>query len=126
MSRPCAVKFTVRRGFCRSTCVIWLRALRSPLPKSFAFSAPASPVLARLVPLSLAGATMIELEVHPEIHVQAQRQHPQYSTCRDCHRTFRAKSEDQLSLELCDACFRALRFPEDAIPTVRVKVLPRR
>lgn len=69
---------------------------------------------------------MIELEVHPEIHVQEQMQLPAYSTCHECHRSFRAKLEDQVTLELCDSCFRALRFPEEAIPTVHVKVLLRR
>jgi hypothetical protein len=69
---------------------------------------------------------MIEFAVHPEIHVQEQLQQPQYSTCRECHRSFQAKSEDQLSLELCDSCFHALRFPEGTLPCARVKVLPRR
>jgi uncharacterized UBP type Zn finger protein len=82
--------------------------------------------LARLVPLVSAGENMIELEVHPEIHVPEQVQQPAYSTCRECHRSFHAKLEDQLSLELCDSCFRALCFPEEAIPSVHVKVLPGR
>jgi len=68
---------------------------------------------------------MVEFEIHPEIHVEEQLQRPTYSTCRDCHRSFRAKSEDQLSLELCDTCFHALRHPEASIPAVHVKVLPR-
>ena len=52
---------------------------------------------------------MNTLEVHPEIHVKEQRQHPAYSTGCECHHTFHAKSEDQLCLELCDSCFEALR-----------------
>lgn len=82
--------------------------------------------MAPLVPFLPAGENMIELEVHPEIHVHEQVQQPAYSTCRECHRSFHAKSQDQLSLELCDSCFHALRFPEEAIPTVHVKVIPRR
>lgn len=69
---------------------------------------------------------MIELEVHPEIHVQEQPQRPAYSTCRKCHRSFRPKCEDQLSLELCNTCFDALRYPGEAIPCVHVKVRPRK
>jgi hypothetical protein len=75
--------------------------------------------------LLLLGVTMIELEVHPEIHGQAQVRQPTYSTCRECHRSFHAKPEDQLSLELSDSCLHALRFPEEAIPTAHIKVLPR-
>lgn len=68
---------------------------------------------------------MIELEVHPEIHVQEQKQYPAYCTCRQCHRSFRPKSEDQLSIALCTTCFHALQHPEEAIPSVHIKVLPR-
>jgi hypothetical protein len=68
---------------------------------------------------------MVEFEIHPEIHVEEQLQRPDYFTCRGCHRSFRAKSEDQLSLELCDTCFHTLRQPGESIPTVHVKVLPR-
>jgi hypothetical protein len=69
---------------------------------------------------------MIELEFPTSVHVEEQFQSPEYSTCRECHRSFHASSEDQLSLELCDRCFDALRNPVEAIPTVHVKVLPHR
>jgi hypothetical protein len=68
---------------------------------------------------------MIEFEVHPEIHLLEPVERPDYSACHACHRSFRPKSEDQLSVELCDSCFHDLRFPEDSIPTVHVKVRPR-
>ena len=64
---------------------------------------------------------MIELEVHPEIEVREQRQRPGYSTCYECHRTFRAKSEDQLCLELCDACFDMVRHLREPIISIHVK-----
>ena len=67
---------------------------------------------------------MIELEVHPEIHAREQRQRPDYSTCYECHRTFHAKSEDQLCLELCDSCFDALRHLSEPIISVHVKAHP--
>jgi uncharacterized UBP type Zn finger protein len=69
---------------------------------------------------------MIDLAIHSEIHVEEQFQRPAYSTCHACRRSFRAKSEDQLSLELCDACFHATCYPEERIPSVHVKVLPHR
>jgi len=69
---------------------------------------------------------MIELEVHPEIHTREQHQRPDYSTCYECHRTFHARSEDQLCLALCDACFDALRHVSEPVITVHVKVRPRK
>jgi len=36
---------------------------------------------------------MITFEVHPEIHVRELRDHPSFSTCSECHRSFHAKSE---------------------------------
>lgn len=69
---------------------------------------------------------MITLEARPEIHISEAQQHPTHATCHECHRTFRPKSEDQLSLELCDSCFEALRQPGERLHSVRVKVLPRR
>jgi hypothetical protein len=67
---------------------------------------------------------MITLEVHPEIHVQEQHHRPEYSTCYECHRSFRARSEDQLCLELCDTCFDALRHLREPIVSIRVKACP--
>ena len=69
---------------------------------------------------------MIEIEVHPEIHASPQLRHPTYSTCRTCHRSFRAKCEDQLSLELCDRCFDALCHSSKQIRNVQVKARPHR
>ena len=69
---------------------------------------------------------MNTLEVHPEIHVRQQVQSPAYSTCRECRRTFHAKSEDQLSLDLCDSCFEALRSLREPVISVHVKPRPQR
>jgi len=69
---------------------------------------------------------MITLEVHPGIHATEQTQCPACATCHECHRSFHPKSEDQLSLELCDRCFDALRQPGEPPLSVHVKVLPRR
>ena len=67
---------------------------------------------------------MIEFEVHPVIHARTQRQCPDYSTCYECHRSFHAKSEDQLCLELCDNCFDMLRHLREPVISVHVKVRP--
>ena len=68
---------------------------------------------------------MITLEVYPEIHVEQQRERPEFSTCYECHRTFRAKTEDQLCLELCNSCFENLRSLREPIISVHVKPRPR-
>ena len=67
---------------------------------------------------------MNTLEVHPEIHVSQPPQRPAYSTCYECHHTFHAKSEDQLSLELCDSCFEALRSLREPLISIHVKARP--
>jgi len=67
---------------------------------------------------------MITLEVHPEIHAREQRQRPEFSTCYECHRTFRAKSEDQLCLELCDSCLEDLRSLREPVISVHVRARP--
>jgi len=67
---------------------------------------------------------MIALEVHPEIHVRELRERPAFSTCYECHRSFRAKSEAQLCLELCDFCFDAMRRLREPIISVHVKPRP--
>ena len=54
---------------------------------------------------------MITFEVHPEIHVRELRDHPSFSTCSECHRRFHAKSEDQLSVSLCQRCFALGKIP---------------
>ena len=68
---------------------------------------------------------MIELEVHPQIRVSEQQQHPDYSTCYECHRSFHAKSEDQLSLNLCNTCFDAARHISEPVVSIHIKVRPR-
>jgi len=67
---------------------------------------------------------MIALEVHPEIHAREQRQRPEFTTCYECHRTFRAKSEDQLCLELCDSCLEDLRSLREPVISVHVRARP--
>ena len=69
---------------------------------------------------------MVTLEVHPEIQVREQHQRPTYSTCQECHHTFRAKTEDQLSLGLCDSCFENLRSQREPVISVHVRPRPRR
>jgi len=68
---------------------------------------------------------MVTLEIQPEIHVLELRQRPAYSTCYECHHTFHAKSEDQLSLELCDSCFETLRTLREPVLSVHVRPRPR-
>ena len=67
---------------------------------------------------------MITLEGHPEIQAREQRQRPEFSTCYECHRTFHAKSEDQLCLELCDSCLEDLRSLREPVISVHVKARP--
>ena len=67
---------------------------------------------------------MNTLEVQPEIHVGEQRQRPAYCTCYECHRTFHPKNEDQLSLELCDSCFEALRSLREPVISIHIKPRP--
>jgi hypothetical protein len=69
---------------------------------------------------------MITLEVHPEVHVREQFQRPEFSTCFECHRSFRAKSDEQLALGLCAHCFDAALHISEPIFSVHVKVLPRK
>ena len=69
---------------------------------------------------------MITLDAHPEIRATEQQEHPTHATCQRCQRSFRPKSADQLSLELCQSCVDALRNPGKHLHFVRVKVRPRR
>lgn len=69
---------------------------------------------------------MAILEVHPEVHAREQYQNPDFSTCYECHRSFRARSEGQLSLDLCDTCFDAVRHLREPVISVHVKARPRR
>jgi hypothetical protein len=69
---------------------------------------------------------MITSEVHTEVHVRKQFQGPAYSTCFECHRSFHAKSEDQLSLQLCDSCFDVARHVGEPVVNIHVKVRPHR
>lgn len=65
---------------------------------------------------------MITLESRPAVHAEPQR--PDYSTCYECHRSFRAKSEDQDSVGLCDTCFDAVRHTQEPVISIHVKVRP--
>ena len=67
---------------------------------------------------------MIALEVHPKTHVRELRERPAFSTCHECHRSFDAKSEDQLCLELCDSCFDALRQIHEPVICAHLKPRP--
>ncbi|MGB7435542.1 MAG: hypothetical protein WBR26_03040 [Candidatus Acidiferrum sp.] len=67
---------------------------------------------------------MLTFAVHPEVHVHEQVQRPEYSTCFECHRSFHAKSEDQLSVSLCDHCFDAARHVTEPVVSVHVRVRP--
>jgi len=68
---------------------------------------------------------MANLEVHREVHAREQQQRPDFSTCYECHRSFRARSEDQLSLALCDTCFDAVRYLREPVISIHVKARPR-
>lgn len=68
---------------------------------------------------------MTTLEVHPEINARELPQHPTFSTCHECHRSFHAKCESQLSLELCDHCFDLFHHLREPILSVHVRVRPR-
>jgi hypothetical protein len=57
---------------------------------------------------------MITFEVHPEIHVRELRERSSFSNCSECPRSFHAKTEDQLSLALCDHCLDNLQNPTRA------------
>lgn len=65
---------------------------------------------------------MITLEVHREISAGEILQRPEL-TCYEGHRSFHAKSEDQLCLERCDQCFDNLDLRESII-SVHVKARP--
>lgn len=67
---------------------------------------------------------MSAIAVHPEVHVKEIAERPAYSTCRECHRTFHAKSEDQLCLDLCDGCLEDLRSLREPVISVHVKPRP--
>jgi hypothetical protein len=67
---------------------------------------------------------MITIEFHPEIYAREQHRRPEYSTCYECHRSFHAKSEDQLSVGLCNTCFDAARQISEPVVSIHVKVLP--
>jgi hypothetical protein len=69
---------------------------------------------------------MITFEVHPEIHVRELRGRPSFSTCSECHRSFHGKSEDQLSLSLCEHCFDAMQNHREPVISVPVRPRPQR
>jgi len=66
------------------------------------------------------------LEVCPQDNAREIRERPAFSTCYECHRSFHAKSEDQLCLELCDDCFNDLRQLREPVISVHVKPRPYR
>jgi hypothetical protein len=94
--------------------------------KSRIFNNSACKNLAYRLPIYHSGGVdMITLEVHPEVHVHEQIELPRYSTCFECHRSYRAKTEQQLAAGLCAHCFDARHF-SDPLISVHVKVLPRK
>jgi len=66
------------------------------------------------------------IEVHPEVHAQEKTLHEKVCTCHQCHRSFRAKSEDQYCLQLCDHCFTAHLNLREPVISVHVKCRPNR
>lgn len=69
---------------------------------------------------------MITLEVRPEIHIRELRERPSFSTCSACHRSFHAKSDDQLCLSLCEHCLDTLQNQREAVVSVHVRPRPKR
>jgi hypothetical protein len=68
---------------------------------------------------------MITFEVHPEIPSHELRERPSFSTCSACHRSFQAKSEDQLCLSLCEHCQDALQNQREPVLSVHVRPRPK-
>jgi len=66
------------------------------------------------------------IEVHPEVHTNEQTLHERICTCHQCHRSFRAKSEDQFCLQLCNDCFAAHMNLSEPTISVHVKARHRR
>jgi hypothetical protein len=64
---------------------------------------------------------MSMFEVHPEIRATERQGCPDCSTCFECHRSFRAKSEDQYSVKLCDSCFDVARHLQEPVISIHVK-----
>lgn len=69
---------------------------------------------------------MSQLEVHPEIRATAKQERKDYSTCFECRRSFRAKNEDQYSVQLCDTCFEIARHLDEPVISVHVRLRPRK
>jgi len=65
------------------------------------------------------------IEVHPEVHANEQTHHEKICTCHQCHRSFRAKTEDQFCMQLCHDCFEAHMNLREPVISVRVKARPR-
>ena len=72
----------------------------------------------------LGRVVMVELEAHTEVYACERRERPAYSTWHECRRSLRAKSEQQLCLELRDSCFDALHQPRELMISVHVKPGP--
>jgi hypothetical protein len=58
------------------------------------------------------------------IHVRIQFECPEYSTCYACHRSYHAKSEYQLSVNMCASCFEMACGIGQAIWEVHVMAQP--
>jgi hypothetical protein len=67
---------------------------------------------------------MITFEVHPEIHVRELRDHPFLFDLFGVSRSFHAKSEDQLSLFLCERCLDAMQSHSEPVISVHVRPAP--
>jgi len=64
------------------------------------------------------------IEVHPEVHATEKTHHEQICTCHQCHRSFRAKSEDQYCMQLCNQCFEAHTHLREPIISIHIKARP--
>jgi hypothetical protein len=64
------------------------------------------------------------IEGHPEIHARERMQHQEISTCHECRRSFRAKTEDQFCMQLCNDCFIAHMNLREPVISVHVQTRP--
>lgn len=54
-------------------------------------------------------------------HVELKCELPEYTTCVECHRTYRPQSEDQACMELCDECFESAKYPREQVISIHVR-----
>ena len=64
---------------------------------------------------------MVTMELEPEVEIIEKPARPEYTTCYECHRVFRAQSESEFCPELCDSCLDALRHLREPVVSVRMK-----